>query len=134
MAWHIRGEYAVHSQYMGYGKTPKTISMHRLITKPEDGIEIDHINRDGLDNRKSNLRLVNHSQNMMNRAAFKGTKSGFRGVTYDARYDRWQARITASGTRYTLGNFATAQEAGRAWSDAALRLHGEYADVESLLT
>ncbi len=72
---------------------PQTLLMHRMIMEPIGGKEIDHINRDGLDNRRENLRVVSRSQNLRNRRAFKNNKSGYKGVSFNKQTGKWRMQI-----------------------------------------
>jgi hypothetical protein len=107
----------------------KRTLLHRFLLKPEDGVLVDHINRDGLDNRRENLRLATHTQNMRNRRTHRDNHAGFRGVTTRARVKRFTANIMANGVTRVLGYFDTAEEAALAYDDAARALHGEFARV-----
>lgn len=100
------------------------IGMHRLIMR-FSMLHIDHINRNGLDNRKMNLRYATRSQNMAN--SLRGQKSGYRGVEQNNGRDRWMARITENGKRLSLGSFDTVEDAARAYDAAAKRIHGNFA-------
>jgi HNH endonuclease/AP2 domain len=93
---------------------------------PPAGLEIDHKNRNPLDNRLSNLRLVTKSQNQWNRDADRRNASGFKGVSKHACGNRWAAEIKAHGKRHRLGLFKTPEEAAAAYQRAAAELHGEY--------
>lgn len=88
---------------------------------------IDHINGDKGDNRPDNLRLATASQNGFNRGKQKNNTSGCKGVTWHKRDSRWQAQIWKGRVRIQLGYFADLEDASRAYSDAAARLHGEFA-------
>ncbi|CAM6588387.1 HNH endonuclease [Escherichia coli] len=105
----------------------KACPAHRLAwlivygTMP-DGF-IDHINRVRTDNRISNLRLVTHSENMQNRKIQKNNKSGYRGVSWDAKYGKWRARINASGKCINLGYHDTAELAAAAFEAARMKYH-----------
>lgn len=92
--------------------------MHRLILGAPVGLYVDHINGDGLDNRRVNLRLVTPQQNQWNRRAVRGGESPYKGVSRDSKTGRWTA---------SLSGFASEDDAGRAVDAMALLLHGEYA-------
>lgn len=82
----------------------KRIQLHRFITNAPKGKMVDHINHDTLDNRKSNLRLVNNSQNMQNRSGNqRNNTSGFRGVSFHKGTGRWFAYVWVNGKRISLG-------------------------------
>jgi hypothetical protein len=98
--------------------------MHRLIMG-WPSTEVDHRNGDGLDNRRCNLRLATKSQNSCNRGPNGNVP--FKGVYFDRDRQLFAADIRANGVRIRLGRFATAEEAGRAYDQAALELHGEFA-------
>lgn len=89
--------------------------------------ETDHINLIKGDNRIRNLRKATKSQNMQNTAAQSGNISGYKGVTYDPRDGRYDARLTINGKTYYLGRFDTPEEANAAYMIAAKKLCGEFA-------
>jgi len=105
----------------------KTILMHRQILGLGEGKLTDHMNRDGLDNRRSNLRACTRSQNAMNQCRQKGCPSRFKGVTWHKGVGKWQARITASGNCTYLGLYDTEEEAALVYNRAALECFGEFA-------
>jgi hypothetical protein len=101
-----------------------TIAMHQAILKPTGGQMPDHINGNGLDNRRSNLRLVTQQQNQFNQA----TRGKYKGVFYKEDFiPPWGARIMHGGETIYLGYYETAEEAARAYDTAALTLFGQYA-------
>lgn len=104
------------------GKKRK-LRLHRLIMNPGEGEQVDHINGDGLDNRRANLRLCTSSENNMNR----GKKDGYKGVSYYKDRKKWRARIGINGEKRHLGWYATAEEAALAYNKAAGELFGEFA-------
>lgn len=97
--------------------------IHRYIMNAPDNMLVDHKDGNPLNNRRSNLRLANHQQNMWNS---KG-RVGLKGVTLRKDTNRWSASITKDGVSYILGCFATEEEAGRAYDAKAKELFGEFA-------
>ncbi len=120
--------YAQRAIYLGAGKC-RTVYMHRLIMNATDAIEVDHINQNGLDNRRCNLRFAD-SQNQFNRNKQKNNTSGYKGVWKKQdqhRKNPWFADIKCQNKRIRLGGFTTAEEAARAYDEKAKELHGEFA-------
>lgn len=99
------------------GKSTK--SMHILLMGPG----VDHVNHDGLDNRRKNLRRATSRQNAGNKRGHRATSSRFRGVSWNAGCDKWQASINK---RY-LGLFGSEEEAAAMWDQEARKLWGEFA-------
>ena len=98
--------------------------LSRILMSPTKDQFIDHINGDRLDNRKANLRICTHAENMRNRKRNKNCSSGFKGV--EKRGNKWSSRITFNGIRHYLGSFDTPEKAHAAYCDEADRLHGEF--------
>lgn len=90
-------------------------------------MEIDHIDRDGLNNRRLNLRLSDRSQNISNRGKPVNNKSGYKGVGWSIKSGKWTAQIIARGSRIYLGLFESPEDAARAYDEAAREHHGEFA-------
>lgn len=109
------------------GDKPMTMLMHRQVIGAEKGQVVDHINRDKLDNRRSNLRIVTQAQNTMNRSGDKTNISGFKGVYWQKNRQNWQARISKDYVRVHIGTFDDPEEAARAYDTVAAKLFGEYA-------
>ena len=96
------------------------------------GLDVDHIDGDGLNNRRSNLRACTHTENGRNRKLSKNNTSGLKGV--NAREaGKWQAMIKTSGRILHLGVFDSKMEAAKAYDAAALRLYGEFARTNAAL-
>lgn len=91
-----------------------TLMLHRVIAKTPPHLQTDHINRDRLDNRRSNLRNVTGSTNTMNQGLSPRNTSGFRGVTWDKSRQKWQAKTKHLGKWIYLGRFDTAEDAAAA--------------------
>jgi hypothetical protein len=113
------------------GGKRKQVYMHALVAGSSTGGQVDHINGDGLDNRRSNLRPADHSKNGANRAKGKPPSSSqFKGVYYsrDPRARKqWTAAIRVRGKRIHLGSFPNEREAALAYDVAAVRHFGGYA-------
>lgn len=89
--------------------------MHRVINATPAGLDTDHINGNGLDNRKKNLRTCTRSENLANQTRMSlGNTSGARGVTWHKRGHKWQAQIRRNKKYIYLGLFDTVAEASRA--------------------
>lgn len=103
--------------------------MHRLIMAAPKGVEVDHVNGDGLDNRRANLRLVTRSQNAKNLPAQEGRASPFKGVMIRKGRNgvRFLAAIQQDRERLKIGTYASEHEAARAYDAAARLFHGAFA-------
>ncbi|MBL0320674.1 MAG: HNH endonuclease [Alphaproteobacteria bacterium] len=114
--WHsMKGKVRV---YASRSYKRSQIIMHRELMNPPIGFVVDHINGNTLDNRRSNLRICTHSQNNVN--VKQKNKTGYKGVKLEN--GKWVARI-----QITIGTFASAEEAARAYDKASKSLHGEFA-------
>jgi hypothetical protein len=103
----------------------RTTYLHKLI-HPSNSY-VDHINGDKLDNRRSNLRPVTNSQNMMNRGKTCANTSGYKGVFKNRSL--WMARIKVDGEPIYLGSFVTKEEAAFKYDIAAKKYHKEFANL-----
>lgn len=121
------GRYAVRAIRNG----TTMVRCHRIVAERMGldigpGRHIDHINGEGLDNRRENLRSATPTQNHCNRGRQSNNTSGYKGVTFDKRLKRWQAQIQYRGKYKYLGQFDTPEEAAVAYALAATELHGEF--------
>lgn len=133
------GDYPLLSQYKwfykknkngGYAaRTLKTIRMHRVILNATEDEEVDHINNNGLDNRRTNLRLCKRSENVRNVVKRKDTKNTYKGVHYIKKRNRWIARIQVNGKRIHSGCFVTEKEAAMKYDELAKSFHGTFASL-----
>ena len=111
-----------------------TISMHRIIMKRILGRElksheqIDHINNDGFDNRRENLRMASSSQNCANQSLASNSTIGYKGVTHAKGRNGYMARIMVRGKRLYLGTYKTPELAHEAYCKAAEQYFGEFAN------
>src|SRR5690606_25463401 len=122
--WSVHKKYAYRIEFID-GKRVH-IYMHRLLTDAPSLQEIDHINGDTLDNRKSNLRFATRSQNAMNKVdRGVGSETGYRGV-YFTKNNCFYSIITINRKQLYLGTYNYAKSAAEAYDDAARLYFGEY--------
>ncbi|HEV7352551.1 MAG TPA: HNH endonuclease [Brevundimonas sp.] len=116
------------------GENRQVISMHREIIQTPKGLVTDHVDGNGLNNQRSNLRLATQLQNMMNRRGKRGGTSRFKGVWVDPsprNLKAWRAAIRVDGKLCYLGRFTTEEEAGAAYAHAAAEHFGHFANTTS---
>ncbi len=134
--WHLYQGYARRS--LNSGPTGKRVVrpllMHRHILGlvPGDGLTVDHINRNRLDNRRENLRVVTYAQNMQNRPSHAGASSPYRGVSWSKAQRLWVAHARIDKVLHHIGSFADEVEAARA-AQAYRDEHMPYALPDPLL-
>lgn len=129
--WHLskEGNYVVRTIYVN--RKPMTERIHRtilsrILQRPLTSKEqVDHIDGNRLNNIRENLRLASNSQNGKNRRISKLNKSGYKGV-YKVR-DKWRVAIKVNYKLIHLGYFNTPEEAHKAYCEAAIKYHGEFA-------
>ena len=112
-------------QVKSMGKT-QTVLMHRVLNKTPKGCHTDHINCNGLDNRKENLRTVTQKQNQQNRASRYGA-SRYKGV--NPKNSRWRARIRVDKKLIHLGYFDSEIDAAKCYDVYATKHFGKYANT-----
>ena len=130
--WHavyvesIQGYYAATN--INFGRKRRPIPMHRMIMNAPDDRLIDHINGNGLDERRGNLRECSYSENVRNSKISKNNKSGFKGVNWSNVMKKWEAKIMVNRKKIHLGYYDTPSEAHEAYCAAALKYHKEFAN------
>ena len=125
--WHLSHGYA-QTNFRPLDDERFTMKLHRLLISVPKGYEIDHINGNGLDNQRSNLRLCTHQENMRNRPKNKN-KSGYKGVYRN--HAKWHAAIKHNGKKIYLGNFSKPEDAAKVYDLKAKELFGEFAMFSS---
>ncbi len=131
--WNVQQRRRTNYAYTVIGR--RVVSLHRYIFGDKPRLVVDHINGNGLDNRKKNLRWATVSQNQMNaRKPLRrnGTTSRYRGVSFraDKNYSKpWGVRIYVKGRRINVGYYADEEAAAKAYDKAAKKHHGEFANL-----
>ncbi len=108
----------------------KKIYMHRLLLNAPGDLQVDHINGNGLDNRRFNLRLCTNAQNQHNCKA-KGGSSRYKGVCFIRTSDKWLASIRFNYKSRHIGYFVSEIEAAKAYDEKAKELFGEFAQTNA---
>jgi hypothetical protein len=110
-----------------------TTTMHQEILKPPIGMICDHINGDGLDNQRRNLRICTHGNNAMNQSSHRRkSTSPYKGVSLYNDGIRWRSRIKTKDKIYNLGVFESEIDAALAYNNAAIKMFGEFARCNNI--
>ena len=123
-------------QHMGYARARTAdgeVHMSHVVCPCPEGLEVDHINRNKLDNRKSNLRVVTRSENCANRGSFRNSSSQYKGVHWSKKTGRWEVSITKDGIQIYVGSFDDEITAASAYNDYARKLWGEFAVLNDIV-
>lgn len=105
------------------------VALHRFILRPAPNQQVDHIDRNGLDCRRKNLRVCSASQNQANKVSRSDCKNPYKGITFNKKRHRWVAQITKDYKNYNLGMYTTAVDAACAYDDAAVEMFGDFARI-----
>jgi hypothetical protein len=104
----------------------ETLRLHRAIIQAKPEETVDHIDGNGLNNRRSNLRICTKSENAQNRRTRRNTVSGVKGVVWHKRIKKWQASIMVGGKGVHLGYFQTVEAAAAAYAKASAERHKQF--------
>lgn len=119
------------STYYCTSNDKKWKRIHRLILNVTDpNIVIDHINHNGLDNRKSNLRICTNQENIMNCNIPKNNKSGCKGVYWSKDKNKWTVQVSVNGKTKYIGRYNKYEDAVKARKEAAEKYYGEFANED----
>lgn len=111
----------------------KMKKMHRVILGLEDPrIFVDHRDHDGLNNQRHNIRIASYSQNMANRRSQINSSSKYLGVYWAPKNRKWKAQVRDKGKLVYLGYYANEIDAAKAYNSAALKAHGEFANLNNI--
>lgn len=122
--WHIkRYSHTIYATAHVPGNARQKVLLHRVIMDAAPGVEIDHIDRDGLNCQRSNLRASTHKQNNGNKQKRKDSKVPYKGITWHAQSSRWRVRVA----KQHIGMFDDPVEAAKAYDVAAKKQWGEFA-------
>ncbi len=128
--WHANFPKHARSAYVCTNVSKRPMSLHRMLISAAPGEIVDHINGNGCDNRRANLRLCTHAENMRNRKKSRGGNSKHKGIYYEPNKQLWRAEIKFQGKKIRLGRYKSADDAALAYRAAAQRYHGNFARLE----
>ena len=127
-----KSKWYTHRKYAACHQKNPMVVMHRIILGAKKGQQVDHINGDGLDNRRENLRFCTQAENQWNRRKQKNNTSGFKGVVLNQITGKWVAQITVKGKAMNLGYFVEKKDAAETYDKAAFRYYGEFARLNNI--
>lgn len=121
-----RPDGSIRTIYAHQKRAGKTTWLHRIVLAAPEGFDVDHIDGNGLDCRRRNLRPATKSQNSQNQRTRTNNTSGVKGVHWHARTGKWVARIAKDHKRQSLGYFDAIEDAATAYACASATVHGEF--------
>jgi hypothetical protein len=132
--WHVKrsylkrtGNYYFTTRPYINGKRGSIALHHYIFGDPPEGLYLDHINRNTLDNRKGNFRFTTPQQNKYNQKCRKDSTTGYKGVGVQTHCPKYIVKIVYDGKRHSLGTYSDPIEAARVYDRKALEVYGEYA-------
>lgn len=129
--WRTSSGYACASLFDRTTKKAFDFKMHRIVANTPDGFDTDHINGNTLDNRRANLRVCSHAENMRNRRTGRNNKLGLKGVHQRHGCSTFRAMIYVNRKKIDLGSFSDMAAAAEAYDRAALAYHGIFAQTNN---
>lgn len=123
---HQQGSESSPLLYVEFKRNGRTCGIHRFLMGSPAGMVVDHRNGDGLDNRRENLRVCTHAQNMQNRRMHSNNTTGVKGVYFDKNRQTFRVAVRAFGRKVSVGSFSDLASAAEAYRAAAERLHGPF--------
>lgn len=121
-----KGDGTVKARYAIYTVNARNVYMHRVIVAAAGGVWVDHIDGDGLNNTRCNLRISTPQQNAWNKRRSTNNKSGIKGVCWCKSRKKWRASIGAGNVKRWLGDYDDISDAAAAYAKASALLHGEF--------
>lgn len=118
--------------YRQINNCTKKVYLHRFLLNTK--LDVDHIDGNGLNNRRSNLRAATVAQNIANSRLCSTNTSGYKGVCWHKDAQKWVAGMHINNKRIYLGLFNNKEEAARAYDTAVVKHFGEYALTNAMLT
>jgi hypothetical protein len=130
--WCFHDNYAVRSQYNKKSKTEKQILMHRIILKTPKNKITDHIDGNGLNNQRKNLRICTQSGNRINSKISSHNTTGFKGVRWCEDHKKYRSYLTLNKKVYHLEHFLTKEKAAKEYNKAAKKYHSKFARLNKI--
>jgi hypothetical protein len=124
-------KYVVASVKIGVNKFSR-IYLHRLIINAPKNKNVDHIDNNGLNNTRDNIRIASNGQNLSNRGKQSNNTSGYKGVVWYNPLNKWKAQIGYGNNTKHLGYFNNILEAAKAYNDAAIIIHGDFSCLNKI--
>jgi hypothetical protein len=130
--WYFCFGYATRAFWLKEKKKQIKILMHREVLNNSDKREVDHINHNKIDNRKQNLRFCSHRQNLINVPISKRNTSGYKGVIWEGRKNKWVVYVRHHGKDKFGGYFIDKKTAAKSYNKLALKYFGEFACINNI--